>query len=216
MIDYQKSSHDYYLHPDRPCYVPKQATTLSQIYTHVDLLRLVAGVGHLCDLLFDELEGQFPHVAIQHLLDSGKWVRCPSCGHFYLAEDTPLSCSYCETMVEAPEAEEEGLPTIPYTAKEFAELLVDSANGWSYDVALDAKGNGTGYVTDVKHGNTRYLLFDFYDGPAGMMTTFDLNLYKETSLDTLVLDLADWIDGLPICTNDHVYVFKENLCHEEE
>ena len=216
MIDYQKSSHDYYIHPDRPCYVPKNATTLSQIYTHIDLLKLVAGVGQLCDLLFDELDGQFPHVAIEHLLNSGKWVSCPSCGRFYLAEDAPLSCSYCETMVEAPAVEEEGLPTIPYTIQEFAELLADSCDGWVYDVALDAKGNGAGYITDVKRGNTHYLLFDFYDGPAGMMSTFDLNLYKETSFETLTQDLEDWLDGLPINVDDKIYVFKGNLSHEEE
>jgi len=216
MIGYQKSKHDYYIHPDKPCYIPTNATALSHIYTHVDLLRLVAGVGHLCDQLFDELDGQFPHVAVQHLLDSGKWVECPSCGRFQLASAAPQSCFHCGTRIEATETEEAGLPTIPYTVKEFAELLADSSDGFIYDVALDAKGNGAGYLTDVKHGNTRYLLFDFYDGPAGMMATFDLNLYKESSIETLIQDLEDWVDGLPINVNDTVYVLKEHLSHEEE
>lgn len=216
MIGYQKSRYDYYIHPDKPCYIPTNATALSHIYTHVDLLRLVAGVGHLCDQLFDELDGQFPHVAVQHLLDSGKWAECPACGRFHLAATTPQPCSYCGAMIEATEVEEESLPTIPYTVKEFAELLMDSGDGVSYDVALDAKGNGAGYIADVKYGNTRYLLFDFYDGPAGIMATFDLNLYKESSIETLTQDLEDWVDGLPINVNDTVYVLKEKFAHEKE
>lgn len=99
-----KNKGAYYNGMQAICYVPENAESDKDHYSHSRLLALVHGDEKLCKQLFDTLDWQFPETLIDENLRDGLWGECEACGRYY---DTSIvkynECPICHTPIPGDE-----------------------------------------------------------------------------------------------------------------
>ena len=107
------------------CYIPENAQSEADEYSHSRLLALVHGDEDLCDELFDHLEWEFPETFIKENLEEGIWGKCKACGRYYRTGDEDgnriKECPCCYTPLS---------PIIPTPGDVHYDVAVDRELGY--------------------------------------------------------------------------------------
>lgn len=112
---YKNSMHEI-------CYIPENAESEADEYSHSRLLALVHGDSNLCDQLFSILEWQFPETLIDENLRDGLWGECEACGRYYDTKDEEVTeCPCCYTPLS---------PIIPTPGDVHYDVAVDRELGY--------------------------------------------------------------------------------------
>ena len=98
-----KSYEAYVCEYHTVCYIPDNAESFEDHYTHSQLLALVSGDEKLCRQLFDTLSGEFPSTLIESFLTDGLWAKCNYCGRYYSEADTAIECPHCHGLISGDE-----------------------------------------------------------------------------------------------------------------
>lgn len=99
---HEKTIYNLTMH--QTCYVPENADSMDDCYTHSALLALVHGDENLCRQLFDALKWRHPETVIDENLRDGIWGKCEKCGRYYdITDESMTECPHCHALLPGDE-----------------------------------------------------------------------------------------------------------------